>query len=203
MDIESIIEEVQAIVAEGTRVPGFRNKLMVDTDRLLALEEEIRTSVPAGIQEAGAIIGQKESIINQAYLEAQRMKKAAEQEAIGIADAALEERQLKVDESEIVVSSQAKAEEIVVSSQTKAEEIQDGATTEASQIVQEAQRKAYRVVSEAEASAESRTGGADQYAQEVLFNLEESLADTLSQIRRGIDSLKTEQAVHVNGNGVS
>ena len=192
MDIEAIVEEVKAIVAEGTRVPGFRNKLMVDTDRLLALEEEIRTSVPAGIQEAGAIIGQKESIINQAYLEAQRMKKAAEQDASGFATAAREEHQAKVDESEIVVSSQ-----------VKAEEIQDGATTEAQQIVHDAQRKAYRVLSEAEVSSESKSEGADQYAREVLFNLEERLADTLGQIRRGIDSLKTEQTAHVNGNGGS
>ena len=190
MDIEGIVEEVQAIVAEGTRVPGFRNKLMVDADRLAALEEQIRTSVPAGIQEAGAIIGQKESIINQANLEAQRMKKAAEQEASSIAVSAREEHEAKVDESEIVVSSQAKAGEI-----------QDGATTEAQQIVHDAQRKAYRAMSEAEASAESRSEGADQYAREVLFNLEERLADTLGQIRRGIDSLKTEQTVHVNSNG--
>ena len=192
MDIESIVEQVQEIVENGTRVPGFRGKIMVDSDRILALEEEIRTSVPASIQEAAAIISQKESIINQAYLEAQRMKKSAEEEATSIAVAARDEHEAKVEESEIVVSSQ-----------TKAEEIQSGAMTEAQQIVHDAQRKAYRLMSEAESSAGSKGEGADQYAREVLFNLEERVAETLGQIRRGIDSLNREEPVHVNGNGHS
>jgi vacuolar-type H+-ATPase subunit H len=192
MDIESIVEQVQEIVEDGTRVPGFRGKIMVDSDRILALEEEIRTSVPASIQEADAIISQKESIINQAYLEAQRMKKSAEEEATSIAVAARDEHEAKVEESEIVVSSQ-----------TMAEEIQSGAMTEAQQIVHDAQRKAYRLMSEAESSAGSKGEGADQYAREVLFNLEERIAETLGQIRRGIDSLNREEPVHVNGNGHS
>jgi len=62
----------------------------------------------------------------------------------------------------------------------------------AEEIVQDAQRRAYRIVSEAEDIAASRREGADQYASEVLFNLEEQLSEILGQIRRGIDSLRTE-----------
>ena len=190
MDMDAIVGEMQAIVDDGTRVPGFKNRLMVDIDRLSALENMIQTSIPASIREAGAIIAQKESIVNQAYLEAQRMKKTAEQEASGIAQAAQEEHQAKVDESTIVASSQAKAEQI-----------QDGAMTEAQQILQDAQRKAYRLLSEAEASAQGRIEGADQYAREVLFGLEERMSETLSQVRKGIDSLKTEELVPARANG--
>jgi hypothetical protein len=190
MDMDAIVGEVQAIVDDGTRVPGFRNRLMVDVDRLSALENMIQTSIPASVREAATVIAQKESIVNQAYLEAQRMKKAAEQEASGLAIAAQEEHQAKVDESTIVASSQAKAEQI-----------QGGAMTEAQQITQDAQRKAYRLLSEAEASAQARIEGADQYAREVLFGLEERMSETLSQVRRGIDSLKTEELVQAGANG--
>ena len=190
MDMDAIVGEMQAIVDDGTRVPGFKNRLMVDIDRLSALENMIQTSIPASIREAATIIAQKESIVNQAYLEAQRMKKTAEQEASGIAQAAQEEHQAKVDESTIVASSQAKAEQI-----------QGGAMTEAQQILQDAQRKAYRLLSEAEASAQGRIEGADQYAREVLFGLEERMSETLSQVRRGIDSLKTEELVQTRANG--
>jgi hypothetical protein len=190
MDMDAIVGEVQAIVDDGTRVPGFRNRLMVDVDRLSALENMIQTSIPASVREAATVIAQKESIVNQAYLEAQRMKKAAEQEASGLAIAAQEEHQAKVDESTIVASSQAKAEQI-----------QGGAMTEAQQITQDAQRKAYRLLSEAEASAQARIEGADQYAREVLFGLEERMSETLSQVRRGIDSLKTEELVQARANG--
>ena len=82
---------------------------MGDSDRILALEEEIRTSVPASIQEAAAIISQKESIINQAYLEAKRIKRAAEDEVEAITTAAQQEHKIKVDESEIVKAAEAKA----------------------------------------------------------------------------------------------
>ena len=190
MDMDAIVGEVQAIVDDGTRVPGFRNRLMIDVDRLSALEHMIQTSIPASIREAATVIAQKESIVNQAYLEAQRMKKTAEQEASGIAIAAQEEHQTKVDESTIVASSQAKAEQI-----------QGGAMTEAQQITQDAQRKAYRLLSEAEASAQARIDGADQYAREGLFGLEERMSETLSQVRRGIDSLKTEELVQARANG--
>ena len=192
MDMDAIVGEVQAIVDDGTRVPGFRNRLMIDVDRLSALEQMIQTSIPASIREAATIIAQKESIVNQAYLEAQRMKKTAEEEASGISMAAQQEHEAKVDESTIVASSQAKAEQI-----------QGGAMTEAQQITQDAQRKAYRLLSEAEASAQARIEGADQYAREVLFGLEERMSETLSQVRRGIDSLKTEELVQGRTNGGS
>ena len=190
MDMDAMVGEIQAIVDDGTRVPGFKNRLMVDVDRLSALEQMIQTSIPASVREAATVIAQKESIINQAYLEAQRMKKTAEDEASGITLSAEQEHQAKVDESAIVASSQAKAEQI-----------QGGAMTEAQQIIQDAQRKAYRLLSEAEASAQGRVEGADQYAREVLFDLEEKMSETLSQVRKGIDTLKTEELVQARANG--
>ena len=38
-------------------------------------------------------------------------------------------------------------------------------------------------------SSREKKDGADQYAREVLFNLEEKLSSQLNQIRLGIDSL--------------
>ena len=60
------------------------------------------------------------------------------------------------------------------------------------QILQDAQRKAYRILDDAEGASVTRRDGADHYAREVLFNLEEQLADILGQVRRGIDALKLE-----------
>ena len=63
---------------------------------------------------------------------------------------------------------------------------------EAQEIVQDAQRRAIRVHNESEATAISRREGADQYAREVLFSMEEQLSEILGQIRRGIDTLRSE-----------
>ena len=146
----------------------------------------MRSSIPASVQEAGEILKQKESIINQAQLEARRVKEAAEQECQAIVASAREEQRARVDETEIVKAAE-----------TKAGETNQQALQEAQQVVQDAQRRAYRMVDEAEAAAAARREGADQYARESLFNLEERLSEQVGQVRRGIDALGLE--VETNG----
>lgn len=162
-------------------MPGFRKRVMVDSDRLEAISSELRTSIPADIQEAREILKQKESIINQAHLEARRVKESAEREAVTVTSAAIEEQASKVDETEIIKEAG-----------VKAGETNQRALQEAQEIVQEAQSRAYHMVEEADAVAAIRREGADQYAKETLFDLEERLANQLGQVRRGIDTLGLE-----------
>ena len=192
MDFNQIIAELESLSVSGTRVPGFRSrKILVDVDRLTSLGQELRRSVPANIQEAEEILNQKDSIINQAYLEAQRIKSTAEEEISAIANAAQQEHMAKVDESEIVKAAE-----------TKADEIKDQTLTEAQEQIQDAQRRAFRVLSEAENAANARRDGADHYAREVLFSLEEQLSDMLGRVRRGLDALRPEAAVQSMDNRV-
>ncbi len=181
VDLTHVVDELQSLVASGSKVPGFGKKVMVDIKRIEAIAEELRNSLPAHMQEANEVLRQKESMINQAYLEAQRVKGSAEQEASAINEAARREHESKVADSEIKLAAEAKAQE------TKEE-----AAIEAQQITQDAQRKAHRIVNEAEETASGRRDGADQYSREVLFNLEERLSDVLGQVRRGLDSLVLE-----------
>ena len=101
---------------------------------------------------------------------AQRVIEAAKQEHIS-----------KVGESEIVRAAEAKGQEI-----------RDEAMVEAQEIVQDAQRRAIRMQNESESTATSRREGADQYAREVMFGMEEQLSEILGQIRRGIDTLRDQ-----------
>ena len=137
--------------------------------------------MPADVQEARQILLQKDSILNQAYLEAQRVKTSAEETVTAELEAAQQEHRTKVGESEVTKTAT-----------NQAQETMDQAMTEAEDIVQDAQRRAYRIISESEDVAASRREGADQYAREVLFSLEEQLSEILGQIRRGIDTLRPE-----------
>ena len=56
----------------------------------------------------------------------------------------------------------------------------------------DAQRRAIRMQNESESTATSRREGADQYAREVMFGMEEQLSEILGQIRRGIDTLRDQ-----------
>ena len=181
MDFDQALQELQQLYASSSRVPGFRKKVMVDVDEFAAVLNNIRTVMPADVQEARQILLQKDSILNQAYLESQRVKTSAEEEVTAQLQAAQEEHLNKVGESEVTKTAT-----------NQAQEKMDQAMTEAEDIVQDAQRRAYRIISESEDVAASRREGADQYAREVLFSLEEQLSEILGQIRRGIDTLRPE-----------
>jgi len=186
IDIIQVIEEIESLAGSATRVPGFRKRVMVDSERLDTVAEALRTSIPADIQEAREILNQKEAIINQSHLEARRVKESAEQEAVTITTAAKREQASRVDETEILKEAHVLAEE------TNQQAIQ-----EAQETGQEAQRRAFQIVDQAETAAAMRREGADQYARETLFDLEERLSNQLSQVRRGIDALGIEAETKV------
>ena len=184
MDFEQAYSELQRLYSTSNRVPGFRRKVMVEADQFARVISQLRTAMPADVQEAQEILRQKDSILNQAYLEAQRVKSTVEEEVAAQKQAAREEHQSAVSDSTVLAAAE-----------TRAEEIKEQAMGEAEDMIQDAQRRAYRIVSEAEDIAASRREGADQYASEVLFSLEEQMSEILGQIRRGIDTLRPEMGV--------
>ncbi len=169
------------IASSATRVPGLRKRVMVDLDRLSRVGEELRTSIPSDILEAKEIVKQRESIINQTQLEAQRLRDEVQQEAQALRTAAQQEQESRIDETEIVRSAEAKAQEI-----------NQQALQEAQLILQDAKQQAHRILERTESVASNRREGADRYARETLFALEERIAALLGQVRRGIDALGVE-----------
>ncbi|HJO81602.1 MAG: hypothetical protein QGG34_08600 [SAR202 cluster bacterium] len=185
MDFEQVIQELQQLHGSSTRVPGFRKRSMVDGEKLAELVDALKAGLPHEMMEAQEVIRQKDSILNQAYLESQRLKSDAEDDVSAHMQAAQQEHESKVDESEIVRAAE-----------VRAQEIRDAAMVEAQDIVQDAQKRAYRTIADSEDIATSRRDGADQYAREVLFSLEEQLSEVLGQVRRGIDSLPRDAEYH-------
>ena len=181
MDFEQALQELQQLYNSSSQPFGFRGKVMVDAAQFSSVIRNLSAVLPADVQEAREILRQKDSILNQAYLEAQRVKANVEEEVSAQIKAAQVEHQSKVDESEVLKAAEGRGQEI-----------REEAMAEAERIIQDAQRRAYRIVSESEDVAASRREGADQYASEVLFSLEEQLSELLGQIRRGIDTLRPE-----------
>ena len=153
-------------------------------------------SIPEEILEASEVIKQKESIINQAYLEAKRTKEIAQQESASINDKARGDYDQKVSDSEVTRGAELKSEEIISEANEKA-----------TGIVKESQNEAEQIVDKAQTNATQRKDGADQYSKEVLFNIEERLSQVLGQVRRGIDALgdetQEEEQLKVSVNGTS
>ena len=64
---------------------------------------------------------------------------------------------------------------------------------QAAKIVEEGQQKAQRILDMADADSKTRRASADQYAQDVLYQLEQQIASILSTVRHGIDALDVTQ----------
>lgn len=179
--IDNILDELDELARNSTKVLGMGKKAMVDSAKLANIAASLRESVPHDVLEAGEVLKQKESIVNQAYLEAKRLRESASQEVSAITTAARNEHASLVEETEIVKSAE-----------IKAQEIKDEAHRQGNDIVQEAQQQAFSLVGDAEATAAVRREGADQYSREVLFSIEERLSQMLGQVRRGIDALGSD-----------
>ena len=195
-DMKNILAELASSIESASKVPGIGNKAMVDIKKLKSIHDALNQSMPEEILEASEIIKQKESIINQAYLEAKRTKEIAQQESASINDKARADYDEKVGDNEITRGAQLKSEEIISEAHTKAAD-----------IVKQGQGEADQIVDKAQTEATQRKDGADQYSKEVLFNIEERLSQVLGQVRRGIDALgdenKPEERVQVSVNGTS
>ena len=192
MDLNQIVNELDRVRDSGTRVPGFRGKIMVEIERLRLLSDELKSALPSDVREAQAIITQKGSIIDQANLEAERIKSEAENMAQNLNSAASVNHEERVSESEVLKAAHSRGDEIKLS-----------AASEAQSIIQEAQRKAYGIINNAESSATMQREGADRYSTEVLSGLEEKMAEVLNQVRRGIDTLRPADEIKPPQNGIT
>ena len=72
-------------------------------------------------------------------------------------------------------------------------EVTRDAQTLADSLILDAQSRAERILAEAEARARARIDGADSYAVETLQQLEEELSETLTTVKRGLESLNGQR----------
>lgn len=92
-DVDSLIDALEALVAEGRRMP-FR-KLLIDEERLLDLVDRLRSAVPAEVRQAHQVLDQHDQILNAA-----REKARAMLEERGVLEALDKERQQMIDAAE-------------------------------------------------------------------------------------------------------
>ena len=113
MDTDRILDEIDALSNSSTKVPGFRGKIMIDSEKLDSIYREIKEGLPSDLQEAKSIILQKESIINQAELQAKRLKEEAQQSAVEMDSAASQAHSERVSDSEVLREANTQSDSIL------------------------------------------------------------------------------------------
>ncbi len=184
------IAKLEEMLSSG-RVPGTARTL-VNMEKVAEVLEELKRELPSQVNDAQTVLRQKEAILKQAELEARRIRAYADEEATTIRSLAEEQSQSQIETARGEAQEMLTDSEIVKAAEQKAVEIEEAANERANKIISEAQSKLNQVLAGAEKDAADRRRGADNYAREVLFMLEEKIADTLGQVRSGIDVLDAQ-----------
>jgi len=205
MSIVELINQLESEILGGNKVPGTSRRL-VSAETATQLIEDMRNSLPEELSDAQSVMRQKESIIKQAELEARRIRAYADEEATTIRETAEEKSNAAtsaaqqratqmVEETEVFKAAERRAEEIIATGEEKSRAIIDTAEEEAGNRISTADEKIAEEQAASNADVVGRRQGADDYAREVLFHLEERVADVLGQVRKGIDVLDPEATI--------
>ncbi|GHI04691.1 cell division initiation protein [Streptomyces cellostaticus] len=111
MDVQKKLDEIVSAVS-GARSMPMSASCVVNRAELLAMLEEVRQALPGSLAQAQELIGDREQMVEQARLEAERI--------IGNAHA---ERGSLISDTEIARRSQTEADRIVGEARQEAEEI--------------------------------------------------------------------------------
>ncbi|MDP6821829.1 MAG: hypothetical protein QF554_00860 [Dehalococcoidia bacterium] len=199
MSLEQRLEALESLVASG-RVPAT-SRTLINLERFNAAIEEIRSELPDEMNESRAIIRQKESVIKQAEIEARRIRAYADEEATTIRETAEEKATIAIDtaseraakmiqQNEVTSEAGRRAEEIIAEAEGRAARIIEDAEAAAAEKAEESESRISMMMNDAEADAGIRRDGADAYASEVLFALEEHVSSVLGKVRAGLDLLE-------------
>ncbi|NQW19872.1 MAG: hypothetical protein HQ477_03980 [Chloroflexi bacterium] len=195
MTLMSQLEDLEAMIVKG-RVPGTARTL-VNLEKIIAVIEEMKGEMPNQLNEAEGVVRQKDAIIKQAELEARRIRAYADEEATTIRNLAEEQANTLLTTSQAEAHKMIQDTEITRMANENATVIEADAQKRAGKIIDDAESQVNGILNEAETSASQRRTGADNYAREVLFTLEERIADTLGQVRGGIDLLDARPTAYV------
>ena len=195
MTLTAQLENLETMIVKG-RVPGTARTL-VNQQKISALINEMKKNLPDEITEAEGVVRQKDAIIKQAEIEARRIRAYADEEATTIRQLAEEQSNTLLKTSQEEAKKMIQDTEITRKANENAITIESIANSPAETVIDDAESRVNTILHDAGISAEERRKGADNYAREVLFTLEERIADTLGQVRGGIDLLDARQTADV------
>lgn len=106
--IDDLIEELCDVLEKGWRLPLSSGKVLVDSEEIKAILDDIKEEIPAEIQKAKAIVSDRQQIMADAKREAETILRMAE-----------EKQKALINRDEVVKQAQAKANELIAQAQAK------------------------------------------------------------------------------------
>jgi F0F1-type ATP synthase membrane subunit b/b' len=168
------------MLLDSPRIPLSR-RTVVDEEQLLDQLDLIRLNLPTAFQEAADIVRHKEELLLEAEQYAQDIIEAAEQRAAQI-----------LDEMGLLRQAELEAQQIRQRVQQECEAAREQTMADIEQMRRRAQQELEDIRQMAIAEAEEIQAGADAYADRILKDMEQQLAEVIRVIRNGRQQLQPD-----------
>ena len=116
MKVDDLILQLQDLINDAKAVPFSGGKVMVSSDEVYDIIDQIQDSMPAEVRQAKNIVSDRKQILAEANRESENIIRSAE-----------ERKKVMLNQNEIVREAQAKAKEIVDDAKQKSAEIRKAA----------------------------------------------------------------------------
>tara|TARA_B100001029_G_scaffold153583_1_gene137288 strand:- start:9554 stop:10138 length:585 start_codon:yes stop_codon:yes gene_type:complete len=183
----SIVEKLSNISEYLSSSKKVMGKSVIDVEKIKEMLEEVQENLPRELEQSEVIISQKESILNDASEEAEKLTAETSQHCENLIAEAQSRADEIVSKDEIVAEAQSRADEIVSQAEKTKEDTMEVVEHNKNEIMS----RASSMQEESENYSSQRRKDADQYAKEVLFSLEERLSLSLAQIRKGLETMES------------
>ncbi len=117
MRVEELLDELQDMMNEAKPVPLTGGKVIIDTEKVLDIIDEIKDTLPSEVRQAKNIVSDRTQIIAEAKKEAEEIIRAAE-----------ERKKQLINQDEIVKDAKAQAAKMIADTKAKTDEMQKVAT---------------------------------------------------------------------------
>ena len=112
MKVDDLILQLQDLVNDAKSMPFSGGKVLVSSDEIYDIIDQIQDAMPAEVRQAKNIVADRKQIISEANRESENIIRAAE-----------ERRKIMLNQDELVKDAQAKAREILEEAKQKSAEI--------------------------------------------------------------------------------
>ncbi len=114
MKVDDLILQLQDLVNDAKSMPFSGGKVLVNSDEVYDIIDQIQEAMPAEVRQAKHIVADRKQILAEANRESENIIRAAE-----------ERKKVMLNQNEIVREAQAKAREIIEDAKHKSAEIRD------------------------------------------------------------------------------
>ena len=116
MKVEDLILLLQEVISAAMAMPFSGGKVMVSSDEIYDILDQIQDAMPAEVRQAKNIVADRKQILAEANRESENIIRSAE-----------ERKKAMLNQNELVREAQAKAKEIVDDAKQKSAEIRKAA----------------------------------------------------------------------------